>query len=64
MTLHKAPGLNVILSNAVKVLNDENKKILFNIFSNCFDGDEIIDDWQLGSLKVIPKKGDFTNPNN
>ena len=33
--LHKNPGLNGVSSNAIKALNDENRLILFQKYSDC-----------------------------
>ena len=62
--LHKAPGLNDVSPNAIKALNDENRLILFQICSDFLDNDVEIEDWKVGNLKILPKKGDSSNPNN
>ena len=62
--LHKAPGLNGVSPNAIKSLNNENGLILFQICSDSLDNDVIIEDWKVGNLKILQKKGDSSNPNN
>ena len=65
LTLYKAPGLNGISPNAIKVLNDDNKRILFQICSNYFNDDDLdIEEWKIGNLKILPNKGDLSSPNN
>ena len=62
--LHKAPGLNGVSPNAIKALDDENRNVLFEICYDFFDGNVEIEEWQIGNLKILPKKGDTSNPNN
>ena len=64
LTLHKAPGLNRISSNAIKVLNDENIRVLFKICYKYFNDELDIEEWKIGNLKILPKKGDLSNSNN
>ena len=64
IVLHKVPDLNVFSPNAIKALNQDNKKVLFDICSDYFDNHTEIDEWKIGSLKILPKKGDLSNPNN
>ena len=64
LTLHKAPGLNRVSPNVIKVLDEENIQVLFDICSRYFEGNFKIEEWQIGSLKILPKKGDLTNVNN
>ena len=64
LTLHKAPGLNGISPNVIKVLNEENKKVLFQICCDYFNDNLDIKVRKIGKLKILPKKGDISNPNN
>ena len=64
LTLHKATGLNGVSPNAIKALDDDNKLILFRLCAEYFDNTVDIEEWHMGSLKILPKKGDLTNPNN
>ena len=52
------------LPNDIKALNYENKSHLFTICYDYIEYHEIIDDWQIGCLKILPKKGNLYNPNN
>ena len=54
--LHKAPGLNGVSPNAIKALDDENRNVLFEICYDFFDGNVEIEEWQIGNLKILPKK--------
>ena len=45
-------------------MNDENKSHLFKICYDYFDDNETIEDWQIGCLKILPNKGNLSNPNN
>ena len=38
--------------------------ILFEICRKYFENSYNIEEWHVGTLKVLPKKGDVTNPNN
>ena len=62
--IHKAPGLNGVSPNAIKALYDENRNVLFGICYDFFDGNVEIEERQIGNLKILPKKGDTSNPNN
>ena len=62
--LHKIPGLNGVSSNAIKALDNGNRNLLFQICSDCFDSDVEIENWQVENLKILPKKGDASNPKN
>ena len=64
LTLHKATGLNGVSPNAIKALDDDNKLILFRLCAEYFDNTVDIEEWLMGSLKILPKKGDLMNPNN
>ena len=48
--------------NTIKALDDENRNVLFQICSDFFNGNVEIEDWQIGNLKILPKKGDTSNP--
>ena len=37
---------------------------LFKICGKYFEGNYDMKEWQVGSLTILPKKGDLTNPNN
>ena len=56
IVLHKAPGLNGVSPNAIKGLNHDNKKVLFEICSDYFDNYTEIDEWKISNLKILPKK--------
>ena len=64
LSLHKAPGKNGVSPNAIKALNDKNKSYLFDICADYFNNDLSIDDWQIGCLKILPKKGNLSDPSN
>ena len=64
LTLHKAPGLNGISPNAIRALDSDNIQILFDICYKFFNDEISIQDWQIGNLKILPKKGDLSNTNN
>ena len=64
LTLYKAPGLNRVSPNAIKALDEKNIQVLFDICSRYFEGNFKIEEWQIGSLKSLHKKGDLTNVNN
>ena len=48
--------------NTIKALDDENRNVLFQICSDFLNGNVEIEDWQIGNLKILPKKGDTSNP--
>ena len=56
LTLHKDPGLNGISPNAMKALNDENMRVLFEICSEYFNGDLYTEEWKIGNLKFLSKR--------
>ena len=64
LTPHKAPGLNRVSPNVIKALDEENIQVIFNICSRSFEGDFKIEEWQIGSLKILSKKCDLTNVDN
>ena len=64
LVLHKSPGLNGVSPNAIKALNIENEKILFEICSDFFNNEIEIEEWKIGNLNILPKKGHLSNPNN
>ena len=64
LTLHRAAVKNCISPNAIKALDKENKTFLFEICSDFFENKKDIEEWQIGVLKILPKKGDLSNPNN
>ena len=47
LTLHKAPGLNDISPNTIKAWNDENMRVLFQIYSSYFNDDLYIEEWKI-----------------
>ena len=64
LILHKAPGSNGVSPNAIKALNKENRLFLFQICYDYFENDQEIEEWQKGCLKILPKKGNLSDPNN
>lgn len=64
LTLHKSPGLNGVFPNVLKVLDDDNTMIWIEICSKYFEGNYDIKEWQVGSLTILPKNGNLSNPNN
>ena len=65
LSWHKAPGQNGVSPNALKVLNDGNKRKLHK-FINCWLEDKYFEypEWRIASIKALPKKGDLSDPNN
>ena len=47
LSIHKAPTLNGVSSNALKALDDDNTMIVFEIFSNYFERSYDIKEWQV-----------------
>ena len=45
-------------------MNEENKKVLFQICCDYFNDNLDIKVRKIGKLKILPKKGDISNPNN
>ena len=45
-------------------MDSDNTKILFGICYKFFNDEIGIQDWQIGKLKILPKKGDLSNTNN
>ena len=64
LILHKAPGSNGVSSNSIKALNEENRIFLFKIYYDYFENDQEIEEWQKVCLKILPKKGNLSDPNN
>ena len=65
LTWHKAPGINHISPNALKALNDSNRRILFHNVEQWWNNDSIDHpEWHEAGLRPLPKSGDLTNPNN
>ena len=64
MIPHKSPGLNGVSPNTIKALDNENRNMLFQICSDFPDSGVEIENWQIGNLKILPKKGDASNLNN
>ena len=61
--LYKGASLNDVSPKSIKALNNENRLILFQIYSDFLDNDIEIEDLKVGNLKIL-KKGDSSNPNN
>ena len=61
---HKAPGLNKVVPNAIKALDDENLFVLYEYIKTYIETDEDFDEWKVSHLVPLPKKGDLSNPNN
>ena len=64
LPLHKAPGKNCVSPNTIKALNNKNKSYLFDICADYFNNNLSIDDWQIGCLKILSKKGNLSDSNN
>ena len=47
LSIHKAPTLNGVSSNALKALDDDNTMILFEIFRIYFEESYDIKEWQV-----------------
>ena len=62
LTLHRAAGENGISPNTIKALDKENRKFLFEIYSDFFENKVDIEEWQIGVLKILPKKEIFLIP--
>ena len=45
----------------MKSLDVRNRKYLFDICSEYFNGNLAIPEWQIGSLKILPKEGDLAS---
>ena len=61
--LYKGASLNDVSPKSIKALNNENRLILFQIYSDFLDNDIEIEDLKVGNLKIL-KTGDSSNPNN
>ena len=64
LPLHKAPEKNGVFPNAIKALNDKNISYLFDICADYFNNDLSTDDWEIGCSKILPKRGNLSDPNN
>ena len=64
LILHKAPASNRVSPNAIKALNEKNRMFLFKICYDYFENIQEIEEWQKGCLKILPKKGNLSDPNN
>ena len=62
LTLHIASEDNSISRNAIKALDKENINFLFAICSEIFEDKVNIEEWQIGVLKILPKKEIFPIP--
>ncbi|KAL7533253.1 hypothetical protein ACHAWF_004429, partial [Thalassiosira exigua] len=60
----KAPGENGVSPNLLKALDDDNRKIIYDLVVDFWEGKDH-ESWNSGLLKIIPKAGkDETDPNN
>ena len=64
LPLHKAPRKNCLSPNTIKALKNKNKSYLFDICADYFNNNLSIDDWQIGCLKILSKKGNLSDSNN
>lgn len=60
-TLHKTSGLNSILLNAIKVFSNDLKSAQRFLRLTRRWHTYIYKEWQVGSLNILPKKGDHSN---
>ena len=56
LTLHRTVDENSISPNAIKALDKKNRTFLFEIYSDVFENKVDIEEWQIGVLKILPKK--------
>ena len=62
---HKSPGSNGISPNAMKALNSINKLKLLKYINKWLTHPDLThEEWKSAPLKVLPKKGDLSDPNN
>ena len=64
MKWHSTPDLNGISPNAIKSLNDQNKRILHKFIFQYFEEGLDFKEWHKAKLIPIPNKGNTKNPNN
>ena len=60
----KAPGIDFIHAEMLKVDIETSTKILTNLFTTIWTKDTIPADWTKGLIVKLPKKGDLQNANN
>ena len=65
LTLGKAPWINNVTTDALKVLNPENQNILYTLYTHCMkclnDPSHYMKDWHICNLRILPKKEITTN---
>ena len=62
LTLGKAPWINNVTTDALKVLNPENQNTLYIHCMKCFnDPSHYMKDWHICNLRILPKKEITTN---
>jgi hypothetical protein len=59
----KAPGLNGLLPEALKAMDDIPKQIIHKHVSNFFDGTTDHKGWHRSQCVPVPEKGDLSNSN-
>jgi hypothetical protein len=65
MSSGKAAGDNGIIAEFLKAMAevDGTRKILHDIVIQFWQGEDVPLDWLVGRLKILPKKGDLSDPN-
>ena len=58
----KAPGLNVVPTNAFKALNDANLSCILLFYNQFWHSQADFDECHEGQVVPVPKKGDITEP--
>jgi len=62
---HKAQGINGISPKILKVLNKDNRRVLFEFMKVWMEDEDVIyNEWKQPRLVPLPKKGDIHNLNN
>lgn len=64
MKNHKAPGENNILAKMIKGGGSEALIKLADIFNTCLTADKISDNWNIGVVIILHRKGNKTNLDN
>ena len=64
MKNNKAPGIDTLQAELLKVDINTSSKIITNLFKKIWEKEEVPEDWDKGLIFKLPKKGDLKNCDN
>ena len=64
MKSRKAPGIDSIMADLLRVDTDTTVQVLCELFIKIWEEESVPDDWLRGLIIKLPKKGDLTSCKN